>query len=93
MTTPKFIENEGPFVNNSNEFILILAMEINGSSQIWLTSPSGTVFRLQEAATAPTYQFQMPFVAKGLIPPGYSLANPISFIGLQGSLEDLRGYL
>ena len=97
MATPKFVEHlGGPFTNNSDEFILMLVSSANGNTPIGLQSPSGALYVIQnnsvgQDSTAYPIVSPLQMSTKALIPPGFTVQ--VSFIGLQGSLEDLRGYI
>jgi hypothetical protein len=106
---------QDPWVNDTNEFVLILAWVNaaipvattgqNSVVSIALVDPQGNVMSRDlfaqntvEAtnATAYPYAFSATYnkLAKQviLIPPGWLIRNFGSAIGLQGTLEELKGY-
>jgi hypothetical protein len=109
MATPKFIEvpnTGGSWLNDSDEFVLVLgtfnASSALGDANMYVASPSGKNYFFDTAvpnvgtdATAYPYAtiWGVEFTRAFLIPPGWSAVNTGGFYGLQGSLEDLRGYM
>ena len=97
MATPKFIENtQGTFTNNTNEFILMLATDVGSINPLQMTGPSGIIYSIQDNgvshdSTAYPLMNMMPMRTTAIIPPRFTVQ--VKFIGLQGSLEDLRGYI
>jgi hypothetical protein len=106
---------QDPWVNNTNEFVLILgwyaytvpssAVGINVYDSIILFDPEGNPI-VQETFTQNNYEnttataypyaysptFATIFRRIILIPPGWKITNHQKAIGLQGTLEELKGY-
>lgn len=115
MATPKYVEFKMPsglYKNNSNDFLLILQIDIGGNSVAGsdpnlfkITDQSGNTiglasfFQVASGAATPVDGFGVIQLVKPiLLAPGCSIVN-INMLGmtfgygLQGSLEDLRGYM
>ena len=99
MATPKFIEiTEDPWLNNTDEFVLFLICGRSQGVALYFTSPGGTDYYWQigeflTSSTAYPYSFQTSGKIVPVLPPGFIAYGHIAFIGIQGSLEDLRGYI
>ena len=101
MGTPKFLEiNEDPFTNTSSDFVYVFAVantiDINGGVNVTVKTSSGTVIGAFDTAGADPTAY--PYAAvlrsqKMVIPPGWSLNGHVRAMGIQASLEDLRGYI
>ena len=99
MATPKFIEiTEDPWINLSEEFVFVYSCANSAPSSIYLKDTVGNTFEtlyssLNTNSMAYPYFYQVTPKILILIPPNFTLVNHLRFVGLQGSLEDLRGYI
>lgn len=109
MATPKFQmvivpSATGTFTNQSNDYLLVLGYSLDslsGQIGVTLSDPTGkNIYAFFDGddttggANAIMYQPSRSII---LIPPGWIFASNgaagFNFMALQGSLEDLRGYL
>lgn len=100
MGTPKYIGTIfSNYRNNTDEFVLLLTGDFGGSVSIYDAGNNEIAVyngSLQTSATAyPYWQLLGAVVNKVIIPPGghVNWVGSNGALAIQGTLEDLRGYI